>query len=290
MNQPIFTGTATALVTPLNGGKIDFRAYDRILQEQIEAGVAGLVVCGTTGEASTLSTEEKTALWKHTVAYVGERAKVIAGVGTNDTAKSIALAKAAEDCGVRGLLAVTPYYNKCTQEGLIAHYTALAEATHLPLIAYNVPSRTGVNLLPETWKVLARHPKINGIKEASGNISQIAKCMGEKTVWSGNDDQVVPVMALGGKGVISVLSNLYPKGVVEMTGACLRGDYASAAQLQLRYLPLIERLFSVVNPIPVKGAMELRGLCTREVRLPLTAMGEEEYRKLQEEMEKLEKN
>lgn len=287
MNKPIFVGTATALITPFHEGAIDYRAYDRILEEQLEARVGALVVCGTTGEASTLSAGEKTALWKHTVEFSKGKVRIIAGIGTNSTENSVQLAKIALDCGADGLLAVTPYYNKCTQEGLIAHYTAIAEETSLPLIVYNVPSRTGVNLLPETWARLSEHPRINGIKEASGNISQIARCMGSKTVWSGNDDQIVPVMSLGGRGVISVLSNLCPKAVVELTDACLRGDFTAGASLQLRYLPLIDLLFSEVNPIPIKAAMWMRGLCSNELRLPLTEMSKEKRFVLKKAMEEL---
>lgn len=271
MKQPIFTGAATAIVTPFRENRIDFSALERLTERQ--NGIDALVVTGTTGEASTLSAAEKTALWcwfqKH---WSGTR---IYGIGTNSTEGSVELAKQAADCGADALLAVTPYYNKCTQGGLIAHYTALADATPLPLILYNVPSRTGVNLLPQTCQALSEHPRINGVKEASGNLTQIAKirrlCK-DFYIWSGNDDQITATISLGGSGVISVLSNLLPERVMDLTHSALNGDFRRSAALQTALLPLIDALFSEVNPIPIKAALAHLGLCEDELRLPLTPM------------------
>lgn len=291
MKAPVFLGAATALVTPFHNHAIDYDAFDRLIDFQLDAGIPALVVCGTTGEASTISADEKIALFDHAVKKVAGRAKLIAGIGTNDTQKSISLAKYAEHCGADALLAVTPYYNKCTQEGLIAHYTAIAEKTELPMIVYNVPSRTGFNLLPETWSKLSENPKINGLKEASGNISQIAKSIYNSkngaAIWSGNDDQIVPVMSLGGKGVISVLSNVRPKAVKKMVDACLQGSYSKAAELQLRFFPLIDALFSEVNPIPVKAALAKMGIGSDETRLPLTRISDEKQQILYSVLEAL---
>ncbi len=288
MNKTIFTGVATALVTPFFHNEPDFSALERLLDLQLEASVPALVISGTTGEGSTLSREEKASLWNYAVRYINGHAKVIAGVGTNNTQNSINLAQEAKKCGVDALLTVTPYYNKCSQQGLIAHYSAIADATDLPLILYNVPSRTGMNLLPETCLALSNHPRIAGVKEAGGNISQAAKIRSlcpDFSLWSGNDDQIVPIMSLGGSGVISVLSNIRPKAVVEITDACLQGDYKRAAELQCRYLPLIDALFSDVNPIPVKAALSFMGLCNDELRLPLTPLSAEKRKKLLSAME-----
>ena len=288
MKQPVFSGVATALVTPFSDGRIDWGALDGLLERQLAAKIPALVLAGTTGEASTLSVEEKSALWRHCADFVKSRAVLIAGVGTNDTAASVRLARLAADCGADALLAVTPYYNKCTQDGLAAHYTAIADATALPLILYNVPSRTGVNLLPETALRLSAHPRIAGLKEACGSISQAAKvkalCGEAFSVWSGNDDQIVPMLALGADGVISVLSNLLPEQTLSMVRAAQHGDEAEAAELQLTLLPLIEALFCRVNPIPVKAALALRGLCKNELRLPLTPMPLEDARPLFSEL------
>lgn len=288
LKQPVFSGVATALVTPFSGGRIDWSALDGLLERQLAAKIPALVLAGTTGEASTLSAEEKSALWRHCADYVRSRAVLIAGVGTNDTAASVRLARLASDCGADALLAVTPYYNKCTQDGLAVHYTAIADATALPLILYNVPGRTGVNLLPETARRLSAHPRIAGLKEASGSISQAAKvkalCGEAFSVWSGNDDQTVPMLSLGADGVISVLSNLLPGQTAAMVHAAQRGDRDEAAYLQLQLLPLIDALFSRVNPIPVKAALALRGLCKNELRLPLTPMPLGEARPLFSEL------
>lgn len=279
MKEPLFLGAATAIVTPFFEDQLDLAAFDRILEQQLAAKIDAIVVCGTTGEASTLTKEEKVTLWQHAANYLSGRAKMIAGVGTNDTRTSVALAKLAKDSGADGLLAVTPYYNKCSQEGLARHYTAIADATDLPLITYNVPSRTGVDLKPETCVRLMRHPRINGVKEAGGSITRVAKlrslCGDSFAIWSGNDDQIAAMMALGASGVISVLSNIRPRAVKALTDACLRGDFKRAAKLQTDYLPLIEALFSDVNPIPVKAALAALGVCREEVRLPLSPISED---------------
>lgn len=274
MKEALFRGVATALITPFHDSGIDFSALDRLLQMQLEAKVPALVITGTTGEASTLSTDEKIALWRYCVYHAGSACEIIAGIGSNSTEAAVSMARIAAACGVDGLLAVTPYYNKCTQEGLVAHYRAIADATSLPLILYNVPSRTGVNLTADTCIRLAEHPHIHGIKEASGNLSQVAHILAatKLRLWSGNDDQTVPVMSLGGEGVISVLSNLCPKAMVKMTDATLRGDYETAAALQLQYLPLMDAMFCEVNPIPIKFALHSLGLCENILRLPLTPL------------------
>ena len=266
---PIFRGAATALLTPFRpDGSIDLPAWDRLLERQLDAGIAALVVCGTTGEAATLTQDERLTLLRRAKQAACDHCPVIMGVGTNCTAGSVENAELAAQNGADALLAVTPYYNKGTQAGLLAHYTAIADASPLPLVLYNVPSRTGVDLLPETVRALARHPHIAGIKEACGSI----RC--GLPVWSGNDDQTAAIMALGGSGVISVVSNVAPEAVVSMTDACLAGDFREGARRQLELLPLCEALFCVVNPIPVKAAMEELGLCGGTLRLPLSPLEE----------------
>lgn len=279
MKEPVFTGAATAVVTPFRNGEIDFPAFEHILEQQLEAGIRAIVVCGTTGEASTLTPEERTLLISNAVVCCAGRCKVIAGIGTNNTAQSVRYAKQAEKAGADALLAVTPYYNKASQEGLAVHYFTIVNATSLPLIAYNVPSRTGVNLTAETCARLSRHPRINGVKEASGNLSQVAHiralCGEDFYIWSGNDDQITATMSLGGKGLISVLSNVRPRTAVRIAECCLNGDFAESSRLQCACLPLVDALFSDVNPIPVKAALEELGLCAQELRLPLTPLSEE---------------
>lgn len=275
----LFRGIATALATPMtHSGAIDYDAYGRLIDWQIESGVAGLVSCGTTGEASTMTLDEH----KQTIAYAIKRANgrvpVIAGTGGNCTAKAVELTKFACEAGADGCLVVTPYYNKATQNGLIAHYTAIADASDKPVILYNVPSRTGCNLLPDTCAALAKHPRIAAVKEASGNISQIvslfSKAWDRLDVYSGNDDQIIPVLAMGGAGCISVLSNVLPKETVRMCELFFAGDIRGAAELQCRLLPVIDALFSEVNPIPVKAALAKMGYGTNTLRLPLTPMDE----------------
>lgn len=269
---PLFRGTCTALVTPFRLDFVHTEIYDQLLDRQLQAGVAAVVVCGTTGESATMSDREKLDLIGHTVAYVKGRCKVIAGTGSNATAHAVYLSQEAEKLGADGLLLVTPYYNKATAQGLIEHYTAIGNAVHIPCILYNVPSRTGVDIPVSVYSALSEHPNMQGIKEASGDISKIARIRGAcpMTIWSGNDSETVPVMALGGAGVISVLSNLYPETMVRLTDLCLAGRFREAAALQAALMPVMDAMFCEVNPIPVKAAMRLSGLDVGHCRLPLT--------------------
>ena len=276
MKTPVFEGMASAIITPLNEKGIDFELFAKLVEWQIAEGIDGIVVCGTTGEGSTLTDEEHKAAIEFMVKQVAGRVPVIAGTGSNDTAYAVELTKHACQIGVDGVLTVTPYYNKATQKGLIKSFTRIADASTVPVILYNVPSRTGVNIAPKTVLELSKHPNINAVKEASGDISQIAEiahlCGDNINIYSGNDDQVVPIMSLGGKGCISVLSNLLPKETSEMCRLFREGDVKAAAKLQLKYIPLINALFSEVNPIPVKAAMAKMGFCEDYLRLPLTPM------------------
>ena len=291
MKQTIFSGAATALVTPLNEKGIDFEALGRLIEFQIEGGISALVITGTTGESSTLSDEEHKAAIEFAVKQSAGRVPVIAGTGSNDTDYAIALSRHACEAGVDGLLLVTPYYNKATQNGLIAHFTAIADAVTKPIILYNVPSRTGCNLKPETIAKLAKHPRIVGVKEASGDLSQVATlaalCGDEIDIYSGNDDQILPVLSLGGAGVISVLSNLLPGETDAICRKFLAGDVQGAKELQLRYLNLVHLLFCEVNPIPAKAAVSAMGYGENYLRLPLTPMEEPNRKLLLEEMKKL---
>ena len=276
MKTPIFEGMASAIITPLNEKGIDYELFAKLIEWQIAEGIDGLVVCGTTGAGSTLTDEEHKSAIEFMVKQVAGRVPVIAGTGSNDTAYAVELTKHAGQMGVDGVLTVTPYYNKATQKGLIKSFTQIADASSVPVILYNVPSRTGVNIAPKTVLELSKHPNINAIKEASGDISQIAEiahlCGDNINIYSGNDDQVVPILSLGGKGCISVLSNLLPKETSEMCRLFREGDVKAAARLQLKYIPLINALFSEVNPIPVKAAMAKMGFCEDYLRLPLTPM------------------
>ncbi len=272
----IFEGAATALVTPLTQEGIDYTAFGKLIDWQIESGIDALVICGTTGEGSTLTDEEHREAIRFAVKRAAKRVPVIAGTGSNDTEYAIDLTRFSCDAGADASLVVTPYYNKATQKGLVAMFTAIADAADMPMILYNVPSRTGVSIEPETYLALADHPNIVAIKEANGNISKIvetAALVGDKLdIYSGNDDQIVPVLSVGGKGVISVLSNLLPKETSEICHAFMNGDVARSLKMQLDYLPLIHALFSEVNPIPVKAAMHAMGFCEDYLRLPLTVM------------------
>ena len=274
MKNTVFTGAATAIITPLNENGIDFDAFGRLIEWQISEGIDTIVAAGTTGEGSTLTDEEHKAVLKFCVDKVAGRVPVIAGTGSNDTAYAIELTKYACDIGADAMLLISPYYNKATQKGMIAYFTAVADVSTKPCILYNVPSRTGCNILPETVAILAEHPNIVGIKEASGNISQIASiaalCGDKIDIYSGNDDQIVPIMSLGGKGVISVRSNLCPAETSKMCKDYLAGKVKEAAAQQLKYLPLIDALFCEVNPIPVKAAMSAMGFGDNYLRLPLT--------------------
>lgn len=290
MKKPIFEGMATALITPITEKGIDYEAFGRLIDWQIEEGIDGLVICGTTGEASTLTDEEHKQAIRFAAQRANKRVPIIAGTGSNDTAYALELTRFACEAGVDGVLVVTPYYNKATQNGLIKMFTAIADASDVPVILYNVPSRTGVNMTPGTVAKLAEHPNINGIKEAGGNISavaEIAAACGDKiNIYSGNDDQVVPILSLGGKGCISVLSNLLPKESSLMCKKFFEGDVKAACKMQLDYLPLINALFSEVNPIPVKAAMAKMGFCEDYLRLPLTPMEDEAREILYNEMRK----
>lgn len=276
MKKTVFQGVATAIITPMTAEGVDYERYGKLIDWQIAEGVQAIVAAGTTGEGSTLSDEEHRAVLKYTVDRVGGRVPVIAGTGSNDTAYALDLTRYACEIGADAMLVVTPYYNKATQNGLIRMFTEIADASTKPIILYNVPSRTGCNILPATCAALAEHPNIAAIKEASGNISQIAETAalvrGKMDVYSGNDDQIVPVLSLGGKGVISVLSNVAPRQTVEMCSRFFRGDVAGSANMQLDLLPLINALFMEVNPIPVKAAMASLGWCENYLRLPLTPM------------------
>ena len=276
MKTPIFEGMASAIITPINEKGIDFELFAKLIEWQIAEGIDAIVVCGTTGEGSTLTDEEHKSAIEFMVKQVAGRVPGIAGTGSNDTAYAVELTKHACQIGVDGVLTVTPYYNKATQKGLIKSFTQIADASSVPVILYNVPSRTGVNIAPKTVLELSKHPNINAIKEASGDISQIAEiahlCGDNINIYSGNDDQVVPIMSLGGKGCISVLSNLLPKETSEMCRLFREGDVKTAAEMQLKYIPLINALFSEVNPIPVKAAMAKMGFCEDYLRLPLTPM------------------
>lgn len=274
--KSVFEGAATALVTPFCESGIDYTAAGALIDRQIARGIDALVIAGTTGEGATLTHEEHCALLRFAVERVAGRVPVIAGAGSNDTAYSIALSQYACDVGCDALLLVTPFYNKCSPAGLARHFLATAKATNKPIILYNVPSRTGVNIPLSVYREVSRHERIVATKEASGNLSAVAELLAEcgdaLDVYSGNDDQIVPVMSLGGKGVISVLSNLLPEETHRLCRACLDGDFAAGAADQLHYLRLINALFSEVNPIPVKTAMAKMGLLQGGLRLPLCEM------------------
>lgn len=289
--EVLFKGVATALVTPLTDKGVDYDAFDRLIEFQIEGGVSALVICGTTGEASTLGDEEHLNVIGHAVKRVGGRITVIGGTGSNDTAHAIMMTKRACDMGVDGCLVVTPYYNKTTQSGLIASYTAIADASDKPIILYNIPVRTALNIEPATYAALADHPRIAAIKEGNANIEKIVetfRLVGDKlAIYSGNDDHVVPMLSMGGMGVISTTSNIAPKAMVQMCERFFAGDVAGSARMQMDYLPLMHALFSQTNPIPVKAALNRMGYCEDILRLPLIPMEEPHRSRLFVEMEKL---
>ena len=291
MKKTIFTGMATALVTPMTSTGIDYDSFGRFIDFQINSGIDALVAMGTTGENATIEPLDQTAVIRYTVERAAGRVPVIAGTGTNNTAHVIESTKRACDVGADAVLVVTPYYNKATQSGLIAHFTAVADISTVPVILYNVPGRTGCNLLPKTVATLAEHPNIAGLKEASGNMAQFMELMrvaGDKiAIYSGEDALTAPMMSMGGKGAISVLSNVVPAMSVAMTNAAKAGNYEEAARLQLQMLPLVDALFSQVNPIPVKAAVAAMGFCEDFLRLPLTPMEEPFRTNLYEQMRKL---
>ena len=277
MKQPVFTGAAVAIITPMHAdGTVNFEELGRIIDDQIAHGTDAIVICGTTGESAALNHEEHVECIRFAVKHTAKRVPVIAGTGSNDTAFAIEISKEAEEAGADALLLVTPYYNKTSQAGLIAHYTAIANAVTLPCIIYNVPSRTGVNLQPATLAELAKLPNVNAVKEASGNISQVADvaalCGEELNIYSGNDDQIVPILSLGGKGVISVLSNVAPQETHDLTQLCLENRFLEAGTLQLKLHELIRALFCEVNPIPVKEALAQMGMIEANYRMPLCPM------------------
>ena len=279
----IFRGTATALITPFTeDDKVDVKALCEIVERQIASGVDALVALGTTGEPATLSEEEKKHVVEVCIKQTRGRVPVIVGAGSNSTRHAIETCRMAQNLGADGLLVVTPYYNKCTQEGLVEHYGAIADSTSLPIICYNVSSRTGVNMLPETFARIAERKNVVGIKEASGNMEQIEKCLAlcPDKVISGDDALTLPIMAMGGLGVISVASNVCPKYVGDMTHFALNGEWEKARKMQLALLPLISALFCEVNPIPIKKAMEIKGYCTSKLRLPLTDLTQSNAEKL----------
>lgn len=289
--SPIFRGAATALITPFRDGKVDYDALATLIDFQIGNGIDALVIAGTTGEASTLADDEHRQLLKFAVERVAERVPLIAGTGSNDTRHAAELSRFACDCGYDALLVVTPYYNRASEEGLIKSYRRIADSVYRPIILYNVPSRTGVNLTLPVYRALAEHPNIAAVKEASGDLGTVARLVeslgGRLAVYSGNDDVTVPVLSLGGLGTVSVLSNLMPKETSAMCHKYLTGDVKGAAEEQLRLLPLIDALFAEVNPIPVKYAAALMGLCREEYRLPLCAPTQATKRRVTEAMAKV---
>ena len=284
----IFRGAGVALVTPFDEHGINFDELTRIIDDQIANGTDAIVITGTTGESATMSDSEHKEAIQHAVKVVNGRVPVIAGAGSNETAYAVELAKHAERAGADAILAVTPYYNKCTQNGLVLHYTAIADAVNIPLIVYNVPSRTGVNIKTETYVKLAKHPRINAVKEANGDLTSVLRlrkaCGDELNVYSGNDDQIVPILSLGGIGVISVLSNVVPQTVHDICDSFFKGDTEKSAKLQIDYADLIEALFCEVNPIPVKTAMHILGYKVGELRMPLTPMEDTNLARLKDAM------
>jgi 4-hydroxy-tetrahydrodipicolinate synthase len=283
MKKPLFSGACTALVTPFLDGKVNYPMMEILLRRQIQSGIRAVVVCGTTGESPTLSDAERLELFRKCKEYAGDECLIIAGTGSNCTKHSVSLSIAAEKCGADALLVVSPYYNKATPDGLVAHYTAVAQAVKIPVIIYNVPSRTGVDIPVSVYKTLSAIPNIAGIKEASTDLAKVAQIRSEcpdLTIWSGNDDLIVPFMSLGAQGVISVLSNVVPAQTQALVQAALAGEFATATALQCNLLPLIKLLFCQVNPIPVKAAMQCIGYDCGGCRLPLTGLSPENLEKM----------
>ena len=288
---PVFQGSCTAIVTPFGENGIDYERLNRQLDRQAEGGTAAIVVCGTTGENATLSQDEHNELVRVTVNACRGRMKVIVGVGGNNTVSALRKAENAAAVGADGILMVTPYYNKTSQKGLVEHFSYVADRVDIPMILYNVPSRTGIGIQTETYKVLSEHPNINGVKEASGDFTLIARsralCGEDLHFWSGNDDNTVPMMAMGALGVISVLSNIAPTVVSSICSQCLAGNFSGAAALSFKYTPLISALFSETNPMPVKAAMELLGTDSGTLRLPLTRISEAHLAELKQRLSEL---
>jgi 4-hydroxy-tetrahydrodipicolinate synthase len=280
MKTPIFTGSSVAIVTPMHSdGSINYEKLGELIELQIAGGTSAITICGTTGESATLDNEEHLKAIGYTAEKVNGRVKVIAGTGSNDTAFAVTMSKEAQQLGADALLLVTPYYNKCSQKGLVRHYLTIADQVDIPMIVYNVPSRTGVSMSVPVYKELSKHPLINGVKEASGSTDIVLRtldaCGDDFNIWSGNDSQIVPFMAMGCKGVISVLANICPKETAELANACLQGDFKKAAQMQVAYTELIDALFSDVNPIPIKTAMNLMGMDVGPLRMPLCEMADD---------------
>ncbi|MDV3425996.1 MAG: 4-hydroxy-tetrahydrodipicolinate synthase [Bacillota bacterium] len=285
----LFKGSGVAIVTPFNESGVNYEEFEKLINWQIEMGTDAIIVCGTTGEASTMSDEEKKSAISFTIKTVNKRVPVIAGTGSNSTEKAISMSKWAEEAGADGLLVITPYYNKTTQKGLIEHFTAIASKVKTPIIIYNVPSRTGLNILPKTLEVLSHISNITAVKEASSNINQIAEikrlCKDNLDIYSGNDSEIIPILALGGAGVISVLANIAPKETHDICNLFFQGKLKEALDLQLKTLPLINALFIETNPIPVKTAMNLMGMNAGELRLPLCEMESKNLTVLKNELE-----
>ncbi len=290
MKEVIFKGCGTAIVTPFTEDGVNFEEFGKLIENQIENQIDAIIVCGTTGESATMTEQEKKETIKYAIEKVAKRTKVVVGTGSNNTKSAIEMSKFAEEAGADALLVVTPYYNKTTQKGLIMHYTAIANEVKLPIIMYSVPSRTGVNIAPETCKELAKIPNIVAIKEASGNISQVAKiaslCGDDLAIYSGNDDQIIPVLSLGGKGVISVLSNIMPKYTHEMCYKYFEGNVCEAAKMQLDVIDLTDALFCEVNPIPAKYALNLMGYNFGKPRMPLIELSDSNKEVLKQVMQK----
>lgn len=291
MKCSLFTGSGTAIVTPFQNGTVDLDTLDGLIQRQLLGGTDAIIVCGTTGEAATLTAQERDDVISRCISRVGGRIPVIAGTGSNDTRVAVANAQRGEQLGADALLVVTPYYNRATQRGLLLHFRTIADAVSCPIILYNVPSRTGVNILPETVAELAEHPNIVGIKEASGDLGQVQKiralCPVGFSIWAGNDGDTAAVCMLGGSGVISVAANLIPREIHTLTSLCLANDYAAAGALQVSYKTLFDALFCEVNPIPVKAALALMGLDSGDVRLPLCPISPENRARLHGVLEDL---
>ncbi len=284
MRKPVFTGVCTALVTPFLDGRINYPMVKLLLKRQMDAGIKAVVLSGTTGESPTLTDREKIELFRQCKEFAKDECTILAGTGSNSTAHAIELSQAAEEAGADALLVVSPYYNKATPDGLFAHYLSIAHSVSIPVILYNVPSRTGVDIPVSVYKRLSRVPNIVGVKEASTDIKKIIKirnaCPSDFSIWSGNDDMTVPVMALGGQGVISVSSNVCPEEMVSMAQAAINGDFETAGEIQVALHPLMELMFCEVNPIPVKAAMACIGYDCGGCRLPLTALSAENHKKL----------
>lgn len=292
MKTPLFTGSSVAIVTPMHAdGSVNYEKLSQLIELQIQGGTSAITICGTTGESATLKDPEHIAVIAHCVKAVAGRIKVIAGTGSNETDHAVYLSQEAQKAGADGLLLVTPYYNKCSPKGLVRHYMTVADSVQIPAIVYNVPSRTGVSMGVDIYRQLSEHPLINGVKEASGNtelvLRTMAACGDDFNIWSGNDTQIVPLMAMGCKGVISVLANICPSATAELTGACLQGDYQKAAAMQVRYMELIDALFCEVNPIPVKTALNLMGMEVGPLRMPLCEMEDAAKARLSAAMEKM---